>query len=1016
MKENSKKKLESTLEIPKLGSSKKAGPSPNNPQDPSSKNKKKTHSPHYKARIFAGILGTITAIGVLGVLVVSIFVVSAVNESPEVSVDMFENLDSTVILDANGDVFYDTGAKLVENITYEDIPNSLIDAFLSIEDSRFYEHNGFDLPRFSIAMLNNVKDSVLSMRLSFSGGGASTIDMQLVRNGVFSKEDPVTGEVVTPADSGPDGIKRKIQEIYIATSLNNNNILSKRSIFQMYVNKINFGTGNNILGVEKSANFYFDKSVSELNLVESAFLAGVINSPSNNTPYASLETATDRTHTVIDMMLHHGYISEEEHARAMTVPLENLFVDRSGENQTLDYQAYVDLVLAEAEEITGKSPVTTPMVIHTAMNINVQTAMDQVSRREVSNLNFGSRTDLQMASSIVDNSTGEVIAVMGGYDYNNKRSWLRVKETHSQPGSTIKPLVDYAPAFEYLGWATSHVMMDQPYVWGGTDFAVGNWDGRFEGQVTLRRAISDSRNIPAIEAFTAVYDSIGRQRYIEYLRSFGFNIFEEDGFDHQFSIGGNRFETSPYELAGAYAAIFNGGVFTEPHTIRQVDFKDGSESVMSPYASNQVISEAAAFMTAQTMRYVILDNLTYTARPTRRSYPVYGKTGTTNHDQANANNFGVPANSAKDLWIVNATDRFTFATWSGFDKFDKDAWLTTEIQRFNLPGNMNSYILDVLAEEYGVGREISRPSTVSDITHILGTFPYQSPIDGMDSSLITTGLIKRDRLNLVEATPPTLNDLASATITTSGGLLNTKITVNMTPYPNADALTVAPTTFEMTSSTGRTFTGKRLYDPSWIFGAVRYQADLYVNGELQKTVMSDTENVELTLSNFTSGEVRVCAYYTFEKNQDKRSNEICNTLDMSNSEVEVPDFETEDDVTGFSNQYGKDVVSLTYQPVSDINRYNTVASVSPDYRGQKVTLSKLKSSKMTVVINDFVIDVMNYTNRPYSEFANQFGGYFTLKKEGSGNNIVSISGPNETPLTSIRLSSMEGQTLTIKTQ
>lgn len=1005
MKKSDIKTLDQTREIKKTTLSK------------SDNTKKKKRSPHFKTRILASVLATIASIGVIGVFIVSMFVVAAVKESPTVNIDLFERGDSTIILDANDEIIYDTGDKLVENITYEDIPQSLVDAFLAIEDSRFFEHNGFDLPRFSMAMLNNVKDTLTSGSLSFDGGGASTLDMQLVRNSVFMKENVETGETELPASSGIAGIKRKIQEIYIATAISRDNILSKRTVFQMYVNRINFGTGNNILGVQKSAEYYFNKDVEELTLVESAFLAGVINSPSFYTPYYRLSNAKDRTDLVLYYMKYHGYITDDEYQRALSVPLENLFADRSKDSTSFDYQAYIDIVYEEVKELTGLNPNTTPMVIKTSMNKKLQAQLDSVQRREIASLNYDSTSKLQMSSTIINNATGEVLAVVGGYDYNNRLAFNRATDGDVQPGSSVKPVVDYAPAFEYLGWATSHVLSDEPYYYGGTNTKLNNWDNRYEGQLTLRRAISDSRNVPAIETFDAVKDVIGNDKYIEYMRSLGFKMFDESKFNSQFSIGGSAFSTTTYELAGAYAAVMNSGVYNTPHTVRQIDFKDGTASITSPYSSNQVMSDAAAYMTAKTMRDVIIDNLTYTARPTRRSYPVYAKTGTTNYDAAEAARAGAPVGSSKDLLMVNATDQYTIASWTGFDQVarvpENKPWLSSKELSFNLTGRLNSYILDCLEEQFGQGKEISKPSSVADITHIAGPFPYQSPIAGMNSELVTTGLIKKDRLTLVQAEAPDVEALKDLTVSTSGSGLNFKVNAVLSPYPDLSKLTVATKSYEMSDRNGVKYTGSRIYDPSWIYGAIRYQAELHVNGTVVDTVKSDSENISFTLPSNTTGSIQVCGYYTFDLNQDKRSESICKSVDTSNATVTVPNFSSINELSAFANEY--DITLHTSNVAnSNLSQFGTIRSLSPDNRGKSVTVSSIRGKSWSVGINDYIVDSSQYVNKSYNTFNNAFKNYFTIEKDGSGSTVVGIFAENGAQLTSFSIFDFLGQTITVK--
>ena len=274
------------------------------------------------------MLGIAAAIGCL------IFAGKLLEDKPEFSKEKLQSEDSSVIYDANGDEIVELGLYLRENIDYEQMPDTLIDAFLSIEDSRYFEHFGFDIPRFTKAIIENLKSGGF-------GQGGSTITMQLVKNSYFQVD--ADGESTMAATSGMSGVKRKMQEIVLAIEANSQ--VSKKEIIALYINKINYG--NNIRGVQKAAQYYFGKDADELNLVECAFLAGIINAPNNYNPYNELykyddsyiylnskitylENAQIRTAEVLDLMAYHGYITKEEAELAKTIKIEDLLsgVDR----------------------------------------------------------------------------------------------------------------------------------------------------------------------------------------------------------------------------------------------------------------------------------------------------------------------------------------------------------------------------------------------------------------------------------------------------------------------------------------------------------------------------------------------------------------------------------------------------------------------------------------------------------------------------------------------------------------
>ncbi|MFQ8584468.1 MAG: transglycosylase domain-containing protein, partial [Holdemania massiliensis] len=322
-----------------------------------------------------------------------------IKDAPEISLNDFEGLESSQIYDQDGILITELGAYLRENITYEDMPNSLIDAFVAIEDSRYFEHPGFDVPRFAKAALENLKSK------SFGQGG-STFTRQLVKNTYFQVDDL---ENSTIAEKSVD---RKVQEIWTALKLEKQ--IDKKQIFQLYLNKLNFG--GNIRGVQKAAQYYFGKDAKDLSLGESALLAGIINRPNAYNPYENLDYATNRRNTVLDMMVYHGYITEMEADLAKSIRVEDLLV---GEDYTVSesggpYQAYVDAVIEEVKQITGKDPALTPMKVYTNMDRTVQEQIDAIQKGE--NIEYPDEL-MQIAIVSMNNQTGEIRGLGGGRNY-----------------------------------------------------------------------------------------------------------------------------------------------------------------------------------------------------------------------------------------------------------------------------------------------------------------------------------------------------------------------------------------------------------------------------------------------------------------------------------------------------------------------------------------------------------------------------------------------------------------------
>ena len=363
----------------------------------------------------------------------------------------------------------------------------------------------------------------------------------------------------------------------------------------------------------------------------------------------------------------------------------------------------------------------------------------------------------------------------------------RALDSYNQPGSVIKPVLDYALAFEYLGWATSHVLVDEPWVYPGTDFLVGNYDGRYWGEVTIMDAVADSRNIPALKSLQEVINTIGRSGVVDYMNQIGFSKVNEENFDLGYALGGSSFLASPIELAGAYTTLMNGGNYTKPHTITRIEFSDGREPLVPQYSSIPVLSDSAAYLASRTMKYAVEGPYPGYLRSVRKHYPVFGKTGTNRWGEEGPKH-GAAKNSMKDRLMIAATDQFSMATWVGFDKKTPDVkpWFSPQEAQFNLPGKLNSYLLDLLEQEYGSGKDLQRPGGVADIQHIAGTFPYQSPLKDMNPHLVAKGLIKKEFLNLVEANPQDLKNLKEQKVNITQSKDTLMINVELTPYPDKE--------------------------------------------------------------------------------------------------------------------------------------------------------------------------------------------------------------------------------------
>lgn len=939
-----------------------------------------------KTNVAAIIVSVIALLGIVCLCAGLGVILSLLKDKPKLDINDFNPQESSIVYDRNDNQIYELGSVIRQNVEYDDIPQSLVDAFVAVEDSRFFEHNGFDLPRFAKAFLTNLKT------LSFSQGG-STFTMQLVKNTYFVSDEQGTGAVKS--------IKRKVQEI--ALSLELEKISNKKEIFKNYLNKLNFGgTNQNIRGVQKAAQYYFGKDVKDLSLEESAMLAGVVNAPNLYNPFLHLDYAQERRDEVLYLMNYHGYISDDEYKLALATKVENFLQDSTnntnrGEGNGTPYQAYVDAVVSEVFNLTGLDPYNTSMRIHTYMDPDIQTLMDDIQAGKVDDAFEYPDDEFEVASICVDNDTGEVIGILGGRNYADGGALLlnHATDQYKQPGSSIKPILVYSQAFEVLGWATSHAVVDRPLVYEGTNYIISNATGNYAGQVTLKYAVAESLNTPAIQAIRELIKAKGNTYLVDYLNAMDFNVDLQD-FDEQYAIGGKGMMVSCEQLAGAYAMLMNNGYYTKPHTIRKIEFLNEKAPVEPAYTSKQVISEQACFLMSELLRNNVeghygnlmdlFDN---------DDYRVYAKTGTTNWGVEGAQ-FNVPNGSIKDGWVAASTKDYTVATWMGYEKGQKDkpSYMTYTIYNKNIKGKITKMIHEKVAEKYGFAKDVQKPTGITSIGHIIGTFPYAAPIANMDSQYVTSGYIKSDSkyANLVSPQSAKVESMNSdPKISLSG----TTLSIEWPEYPDSSQLASSDHTMDISllKSDGSVLIGARgakLFDYSWAFGPIKYKADVYISNKQVTSVVSDDNTKTVDLSGDLSGsaEITVKAYYGYENgaNSDVKSAKVTAktdlTINLPNKGVgaqamktalesygvpvtmnATPDPNAEDDTiisVSISDPNARDITSLcgssidTYKSLLKgftINYYSKTYSISLEIEGGGSTLNTTVGSKLYVKAN-----------------------------------------------------------------
>ncbi|MBQ9018910.1 MAG: transglycosylase domain-containing protein [Bacilli bacterium] len=621
-----------------------------------------------RRKLISILLIVFLSFGILCLVGFSCFIIYVKGQAdPKYKKSKLNTMEISRIYDMYGNEIAKLGSEKREKVTYDELPEVLVDAIIATEDSRFFQHNGFDAPRF-------IKATMGQLTKGSEAGGASTLSMQVTKN---SFTDPL-GQ----ASSGVKGIIRKFEDIYITVFMLEKDY-SKEEIIEFYVN--NHFLGGNIYGVEEASNAYFGKSVSELNLSEAAILAGMFKSPNYYRPTVNPKNAAARRKTVLYLMRRAGYITKEEEKMANAIPVESLTADVSSSNDN-PYQGFIDTVAEELEDKYGVSPYTTPLLVYTTLDPGRQNAVNSVLSGE----NYNWIDDrVQTGVAVLESQTGKILAIGNGRNVNSRtqgqaRQYNYATQIKRQPGSSAKPLFDYGPGIEYNNWSTYEQFVDEPYTYSNGR-SIRNWDGGYFGQITMRRALSTSRNIPALKAF----QKVDNEKIKEFVTNLGITpeicasgykydrannncVNKEDKNDVQATISlheahsiGAFTGVSPLEMAAAYSAFSNGGYYNEPYSVNKFVYRQTGVTVEHQGEKKQVMSDATAFMISSMLQDVALVGGT--------PYNVACKTGTTNYDESTHESMGLPYDAIRDSWVVGYSTQTTIGMWYGYDNITPES-------------------------------------------------------------------------------------------------------------------------------------------------------------------------------------------------------------------------------------------------------------------------------------------------------------------------------------------------------
>ncbi|MGO4887473.1 transglycosylase domain-containing protein [Anaerobacillus sp. MEB173] len=535
---------------------------------------------------------------------------------------------ATSLIDKNGELITKLYIENREIITISEVPDHVKQAFVAIEDARFYEHQGIDFRAIGRALY---RDMIARSKVE----GGSTITQQLVKNTFLTNEKTWL---------------RKTKEVLIAINLERR--YSKDKLLEMYLNQSYFGHG--AYGIQTAAKLFFSKGVSELTVDEGAMLAGLLRAPSSYSPIHHPERNKQRRDLVLTVMEQRGYLSAEEvvryHGRTISVDLNKI-------TQNPAFLTYVDMVLEEAESkyhlslnevLTGGYQIVVPM------DIDVQKISYDLFQEDYYFPSPTSETAVEGAFVLFDGETGGVKAVQGGREYASKG--LNRVQVKRQPGSAFKPLAVYLPALESGTFQPYSLLKDEPLIYDG--YQPRNYTNRYEGELTMYDAITMSANAPAVW----LLNEVGIDSAKKTVRELDIS-FPDDGL--AIALGGLKNGVTPLELAKAYRPFAKEGRVVEPYFIEKIYDRHGQLIGESKVSERTVFSAQTAWFMTRMLESVVTEG---TAKQGDVDFALAGKTGTTS--------FPAVQGGVRDAWFVGYTPNVVGALWMGYDITNEKQYLT----------------------------------------------------------------------------------------------------------------------------------------------------------------------------------------------------------------------------------------------------------------------------------------------------------------------------------------------------
>ena len=523
---------------------------------------------------------------------------------------------TSIIYDGQSDVV--TRLHGVQDRTWVSISElqpSTVYAFISAEDARFFEHEGVDVIRIAGAIVADIKAGSYVQ-------GASTISQQLIKLSHLTSEKTIS---------------RKAEEAALAYEMERQ--YSKEDILEMYLNYVYFGGG--YYGIEAAAEGYFGVHASDLTLDQSAMLAGILKSPSGYAPHINYAASINRRNNILRLMRDYGYITDDEKKQA-SARRPTILHDKREEYSGY----YTDAVTKSAAALMGITVdelIRGGYNIYSAMDSDIQHYCEEMFK----NGELFPAEDSEAAIVVLEPSTGMVVAMVGGRSYTGGISFNRATDIRRQPGSVIKPVIAYAPAFEYLNYTAADMILDEETTFA--DYTPSNYGNKYYGWVTVREAVTKSLNVPAVKTLSEV--GVGRAK--DFAKRCGIE-FDDTDDSLALALGGFTYGVSPLQIAGAYSCFASGGIYNTPTLIKKITDRNGLTVYEYRQDSRRVMSEANAYILTSMLKSVVTEGTGH--RLNTLDIPIAGKTGTV----------GL-ANGNRDAWMAGYTPEYTAVVWQGYD-------------------------------------------------------------------------------------------------------------------------------------------------------------------------------------------------------------------------------------------------------------------------------------------------------------------------------------------------------------